>query len=93
MTLMLINKYISVFGEQRNAATVSRLAKKLGDATEEMVARCVALDVQGGEHGSSRKTVTSWRFKSSEARTTTEHTVIESHLILKCVPFARHRPG
>lgn len=65
-----MGKHIRVFLKSRSVAYGSRFVTKLGEDTEEMVVRCIALDVQGGEHGSSRKTVTSWRFKSSGARTT-----------------------
>jgi hypothetical protein len=64
--------------------------------TEAMVARCITLDVQGGESRSSGKTMTSWRFKGSKAtstRATVEHTVIESHRSPRPVPSARHCSG
>lgn len=65
---------------------------KLGHGTERMVARCIALDAQGGERRSSGKMMTTWRLKLL-ARATVEHTVIESDRSSKPVLlFARLRP-
>lgn len=65
---------------------------KLGHGTERMVARCIALNAQGGERRSSGKMMTTWRLKLL-ARATVEHTVIESDRSSKPVLlFARLRP-
>jgi hypothetical protein len=69
MTPIKFRQEILYVLQQKTDAQAGSVLKP-GHGTGGMVARCIALDVQGGESRSSGKVMTSWRFMSSEATST-----------------------
>jgi hypothetical protein len=65
MTPIEFGEEISYALQQETDAQAGSVLKP-ENGTGAVVARCIALEVQGGESRSSGKMMTSWRFKSSE---------------------------